>query len=643
MTDARYSGGVGTTTARGRALALTSWRLKNFKSVEEAEVDLAPLTVLVGANSSGKSTLIQSILAVTQAVRSRGTGGSFPLNGELVSLGSYQDSLRMGALDDDALSIGGVLERVGAAAHSGPDRSGPLPTRTTRVVWNVEMAGTDDREPGSALIRSVEYDHEFVSGESLSWRLQRDLAEGSRRRQRLGFSGPGAEGPVVDFAGGVSWRPSDEDQVGLITADVEAAGVVLAAGLPLAAFVEKGRHRDLAGRWYDMVRRSILDEAPRGRLRTEFLHRRAVEQSPLFGDDRALDLLPEPAPSPSPREEAVGGGLTERLIDLCARWVEEAERGSDRPVGIRTVLGEVLDEFGHGDFLGAFNDRSALVERVIGRLGEGVPILVEPDTGIVEATRTAGQDVLGFFRSNVRYLGPLRQDPQFTYRTAPSAESGQFGTKGEYTVALLHANAKRRVRVPLPDAPATWIALETAVSRWLRHFEVGTGLTTRSAGRPGLEALIRQQGLSDDLPLTSVGVGVSQLLPVVVMALLSPPGSLLLFEQPELHLHPAPQQRLADFLVACARSGRRLIVETHSEYLVTRLRLLVAQDESNTTGDLLRIVYAQREDAKTTYKEVGISPYGGIEEWPAGFFDQGSADAAALLRSGIEKRRRESD
>jgi predicted ATPase len=361
----------------------------------------------------------------------------------------------------------------------------------------------------------------------------------------------------------------------------------------------------------------------------------------LFQEDRSLDLFAEQPRSP--HDKTTQGQLTDRLVDLCTQWIQEASRPDHRPPGIRSVVDTVLREFGLRALEQALDDPSLLTDGVIQRLGEGEPTLVDPAPGLGEAIRVGSQDILGYFRYNVRYLGPLRQDPQFTYRTAPSAESGQFGTKGEYTVALLHAHAKQMVRAPLPDSPATTIPLGTAVSRWLRHFDVGTDLTTRSAGRPGLEALIRQQGVSGDLPLTSVGVGVSQLLPVVVMSLLSPPGSLLLFEQPELHLHPAPQQRLADFLVACARSGRRLIVETHSEYLVTRLRLLVARDDSNATADLVRIIYAQRLEAVTTYRHVEINRYGGIEEWPAGFFDQGSTDATALLHSGIEKRRKEPD
>ena len=64
---------------------------------------------------------------------------------------------------------------------------------------------------------------------------------------------------------------------------------------------------------------------------------------------------------------------------------------------------------------------------------------------------------------------------------------------------------------------------------------------------------------------------------VLVLCLASPPGSVLLLEQPELHLHPAVQSKIADLIAACALSGRQIIVETHSEHLINRLRLLVAQ------------------------------------------------------------------
>ena len=143
-----------------------------------------------------------------------------------------------------------------------------------------------------------------------------------------------------------------------------------------------------------------------------------------------------------------------------------------------------------------------------------------------------------------------------------------------------------------------------------------------------------------DLDLTSVGTGVSQLLPVIVMCLQAPVGALLLIEQPELHLNPKVQQRLADFLLAIASSGRHLIVETHSEYLISRLRLHIAQDQEdevqNAYRDLLRRAN-QRARPRTT--SCTTNEYGGVDNWPDNFFDQATDEAHAILSAAVKKRR----
>ena len=132
---------------------------------------------------------------------------------------------------------------------------------------------------------------------------------------------------------------------------------------------------------------------------------------------------------------------------------------------------------------------------------------------------------------------------------------------------------------------------------------------TRAQGRQHYHG--RNRRLERKVTLDAVGVGVSQLLPVLVLCLLSEPGGVILLEQPELHLHPALQQRLADFLIAVARSGRQLIVETHSEYIVSRLRRRIAEDTTEE-DDLLamsKIVFAERDrqTGLTTYREVEFS------------------------------------
>ena len=83
--------------------------------------------------------------------------------------------------------------------------------------------------------------------------------------------------------------------------------------------------------------------------------------------------------------------------------------------------------------------------------------------------------------------------------------------------------------------------------------------------------------------IADVGFGVSQLLPILVLGIRSDESSLLLLEQPEIHLHPKLQANLADFLLTLAEQGRRLIVETHSDHFINRLRRRIAEDLDRRT------------------------------------------------------------
>ena len=150
---------------------------------------------------------------------------------------------------------------------------------------------------------------------------------------------------------------------------------------------------------------------------------------------------------------------------------------------------------------------------------------------------------------------------------------------------------------------------------------------------------VTHREINKKVDLTNVGVGVSQLVPVVVR-LLSEPGAVVLLEQPELHLHPAVQQRLADFLLACAKSGRQLIVETHSEYLVSRLRLRIAQDMEDRLLSMVSFIFVERDkQGQTHYNVVSPNRFGGLDpEAPKGFFDQTPQESQDILRAAIKKK-----
>jgi predicted ATPase len=147
------------------------------------------------------------------------------------------------------------------------------------------------------------------------------------------------------------------------------------------------------------------------------------------------------------------------------------------------------------------------------------------------------------------------------------------------------------------------------------------------------------EGVSRELNMTAVGVGVSQVLPVLVMGLAADPGTVLLLEQPELHLHPAVQQRLGDFLLACSRTGRQVIVETHSDHLVTRLRRRIAEDDADSVVNQVAIFASRRSGGVSEFTSLAVNRFGGFDSWPEGFFDDGPRDAQFLLEAGMRKQR----
>jgi hypothetical protein len=268
-------------------------------------------------------------------------------------------------------------------------------------------------------------------------------------------------------------------------------------------------------------------------------------------------------------------------------------------------------------------------------------VLVEPSRASSDLLYRAGLITRRFFESSVRYLGPLREAPHVLYDPGPTRVD--LGVNGEYSAAVLHAQAQSRVWMPTLQGDGESTDLASALDYWLQQFGMAKRAHAEDRGRIGIGLRVTPIHAERSVDLTSVGVGVSQVLPVILLCLLAHPGTLVVLEQPELHLHPALQQELGDFLLACVRSGRQLLVETHSEHLINRLRRRVAEDESEQTQRLVGLLFAEQHNGHTNYRVSEVNALGGLDEdWPEGFLDLGAREAQALVGSSLEKRRRRS-
>ena len=127
---------------------------------------------------------------------------------------------------------------------------------------------------------------------------------------------------------------------------------------------------------------------------------------------------------------------------------------------------------------------------------------------------------------------------------------------------------------------------------------------------------------------TNVGFGLSYTLPVL-MALLAPPGSLCLIENPEAHLHPRGQTKLAELAIRASLAGVQVIVETHSDHFIDGVRIAVR--DGLIQPDSTAFHYFERDGGKTVVSSPRVDVDGRLSSWPAGFFDQHEENLARLL------------
>ena len=631
--------------------------LRNFKSAAEADIDLSQLTLLVGTNSAGKSTILQSLLLQTQAVESGATGRLYPLNGSRVSLGDFADLLWSGALEAGSpphVTLEGEIE-----IYTDADENARYPIqRVPGWSWRMEFGdpGTDSASAMRLLESRVwSRDDSF----SVSAAFDHEERERPGLLQASGLSGLDLDRWLVDVVGEVNIRDEHVSE--------SVAGVEIVAGLPNRVLVERVGAELVTAAWVDVMSHVMRTEWNRRRRETvpsprewgdlATLERRLTRAREAGDSDLESELAKRMEAirdrSTGPARSALVESRVEAVRDMAADVRRMLERWAREDIGRFMAQGAPIAsarEWFQRYYIErrrrrSLPDLSAVGTADLELAAQVASLELVPGTALVPLEESLSADaplaggLFEFLEHSVRHLGPLRETPRPLYDQAANPRDGDVGSKGQLTAAVIHACRDRLVLNPRFDGRSTMVTLAEALGGWLDYLGLGEGIQTADRGRLGIELTVHQAGANRDLDLTAVGVGVSQTLPVLTLCLLAPPETLILLEQPELHLHPATQQRLADFLLACARSGRQLLVETHSDHIVSRLRRRIAEDATDVTLETIAIVYAEPQRDRTTYRSVEPTPYGAIDEWPAGFFDQTFKESQEILRAGLAKKK----
>ena len=245
-----------------------------------------------------------------------------------------------------------------------------------------------------------------------------------------------------------------------------------------------------------------------------------------------------------------------------------------------------------------------------------------------------------FFTRGIRYLGPLRADPNVSQRFfSPTNQLDDVGLKGEYAPVVYHYNQLASIEWYNPyNKCLEQGTLQEALDSWSKYLGVAEQITTEIAGAMGViwRVVLREGQIGYTLP--EVGVGISQVLPILVMGLLSPVNTLLIVEQPELHLHPGVQARLGDFFVGMSTCKKQFLIETHSENLVSQLRYHIVQAGGMENSDCMIYFVDQDERGAAKFDQVEISPQGNILNWPDGFFDETMRQEDRITAASLRKR-----
>lgn len=247
--------------------------------------------------------------------------------------------------------------------------------------------------------------------------------------------------------------------------------------------------------------------------------------------------------------------------------------------------------------------------------------------------------------SDIHYIGPLRSSPQRYYLSYLESASSIDPT-GASLPYILREKAIYKSSVwnipPCQKPPARKETLSKALNSWLYYLRVGekppnniedAEIEIHTTGDLVVELKIRSATNGKSYSLADSGFGYSQVLPIVVKGLLAEPGSVLIIEQPELHLNPALQVRLVDFFIAMIIAGKQIIIETHSEHIVNAIRVLTAEDESGELVGKSSISFIDAESERPILHELSIKSDGTILDLPRHFFGEAISLSGRLLRA----------
>lgn len=173
--------------------------------------------------------------------------------------------------------------------------------------------------------------------------------------------------------------------------------------------------------------------------------------------------------------------------------------------------------------------------------------------------------------------------------------------------------------------------IDFQINEWLSYILPNNSVQTASSSIDN-HYVLRFDNNGKTVSQENIGFGISFILPIIVSALTAPINSIVIIENPELHLHPKAQSNLGVFLAAMASSGVQIIAETHSDHIVNGFRKSILYSEHNIQANDLLL----NNFESYSVNPISVDEDANLLEWPKGFLDQFEDDLFEMRKMRIE-------
>lgn len=576
---------------------------ENYKAFKNGELKLKPITILLGANSVGKSSIINLLLMLQQTARVSNYKSAFRLHGENVSLGECENIFRNKVKNNDIV-VGFEFE-------------------------SPQLTNLLQRKLFEDLIERIIDPIRFLYMRSM--RSARSIKTHKRRDFKDYF--PKEIHDYINDMKSLGDIPMSKDLFmslidGLTNINNELGSIKETSDDYIRYYFRRGYHNYHSSR---ETLETIYDYLTALRLLDDSIFNMTFECFCLNvkGED-TIKL-----------KTFIIKSLDKEILNV--KFDYALDSGFYKDVKIRSDFSskELLrEEKSKQQFIKLLNHNSTIFSWIDPYDEQYRDFYFEDaDNDINTIDTKIVSQIIGLSLSSIRrnftkelvnHVSPLRAHPKRYYFLDNANINTSINTlDGNSLTEVLKENAKVRAKV----------------NEWLDKFDLQVNVSTLQDIIHKLK--IRQYAL--DLDITDVGFGISQILPIIVQGFLSFKNSLTMIEQPEIHLHPKMQADLADLFIDIVNKGetisgdfdnaqKYLLIETHSEYLLRRLRRRIFEGKISYDDIAIYFLEHPNDDSSgTVINERPISSTGYFE-WPEDFYsDELLNDSTVFIKQAFEK------